>query len=388
MGKSLEEIPKELQHKAEQAKSPKRVQLIYAFNGVGKTRLSQAFKEEINSGIDDPDKEKVLYYNAFTEDLFYWDNHVPKLCIQPNSFTSWIIEDQGGDANIVKHFSRYTKKHLTAKFEGIDEGIDCVRFSYAAGNAETITDIKISKGEESCFIWSVFYHLLDLIIENRNTGDSKSKKFGHYEYIFIDDPVSSLDENHLINLAIDIAELIKRDYSKLKFIITTHNPLFYNVLWNELNSSAKGTAEDKYKPKNCRRLRLDKLDDDSYQIDDQTDDSPFSHHIILLQEIDKAIESGELYKYHFAFLRQILEKMSTFLGHNDWKVLLPPEEELYYNRILNLSSHSKVSSEEVPNLSNEEKKLLSYLVEHIHTEYKFRRATITHPNPAPEDEPN
>ena len=185
MGKSLEEIAKELQDKAEQAKSPKRVQLIYAFNGVGKTRLSQAFKEEINSGIDDPDEEKVIYYNAFTEDLFYWDNHVPKLRIQPNSFTSWIIRDQGGDANIVNHFSRYTKKYLTAKFEGLDS----VRFSYAAGNAETITDIKISKGEESCFIWSVFYHLLSQIIEERNKGDKEPIEFGHYEYIFIDDPV-------------------------------------------------------------------------------------------------------------------------------------------------------------------------------------------------------
>jgi anticodon nuclease len=380
MGNSLIDIVQELRTVAEQSSKPKRVQLIYAFNGVGKTRLSQAFKDNINSGIDNPDEEKVIYYNAFTEDLFYWDNRVSKLRIQPNRFTRWIIEDHGGDVNIVTHFSRYTNKYLTAKFEGLDS----VQFSYAAGNAETISDMKISKGEESCFIWSVFYHLLDLIIENRNVGDSESKEFGHYEYIFIDDPVSSLDENHLINLAIDIAELIKRDTSKLKFIITTHNPLFYNVLWNELGSSAK----DKYKPRNCRRLRLDKLDDGSYQLHDQADDSPFSHHITLLQEIDKAIESGKLYKYHFAFLRQILEKMSTFLGHNDWKVLLPPGKELYYNRILNLSSHSKVSSEEVPDLSPQEKKLLSYLVDHIHNVYRLRRDVTTPPNSASEDEAN
>ena len=380
MGKSLIDIVQELRTEAEQSSKPKRVQLIYAFNGVGKTRLSQAFKDNINSGIDNPDEEKVIYYNAFTEDLFYWDNHVSKLRIQPNRFTSWIIKDHGGDVNIVTHFSRYINKYLTAKFEGLDS----VQFSYAAGNAETITAIKISKGEESCFIWSVFYHLLGLIIEDRNTDDRESEMFGRYEYIFIDDPVSSLDENHLISLAIDIAELIKRDTSMLKFIITTHNPLFYNVLWNELNSSAK----DKYKPRNCRRLRLDKLDDGSYQLYDQADDSPFSHHITLLQEINKAIEAGTLYKYHFAFLRQILEKMSTFLGYNDWKALLPPGEELYYNRILNLSSHSKVSSEEVPTLSPEEKKLLSYLVDHIHNVYRLRRDAITPPNSASEDEAN
>jgi chromosomal replication initiation ATPase DnaA len=38
MGKTLTEIAQELKN------SPKKVQLIYAFNGVGKTRLSRAFK--------------------------------------------------------------------------------------------------------------------------------------------------------------------------------------------------------------------------------------------------------------------------------------------------------------------------------------------------------
>ena len=41
MGKSLKEISQELRNNA------KKVQLIYAFNGVGKTLLSRAFKELI-----------------------------------------------------------------------------------------------------------------------------------------------------------------------------------------------------------------------------------------------------------------------------------------------------------------------------------------------------
>ena len=56
----------------------KKVQLIYAFNGTGKTRLSRAFKELIeseNAEVEEVDtKPKILYYNAFTEDLFYWNN--------------------------------------------------------------------------------------------------------------------------------------------------------------------------------------------------------------------------------------------------------------------------------------------------------------------------
>src|SRR5688500_5310539 len=48
----------------------KQVVLLYAYNGTGKTRLSTAFKDLGKQG-DAPD---TLYFNAFTEDLFYWDN--------------------------------------------------------------------------------------------------------------------------------------------------------------------------------------------------------------------------------------------------------------------------------------------------------------------------
>lgn len=55
------------------------MQLIYAFNGTGKTRLSREFKRLIapkNTETEELEdaKAKILYYNAFTEDLFYWDN--------------------------------------------------------------------------------------------------------------------------------------------------------------------------------------------------------------------------------------------------------------------------------------------------------------------------
>ena len=77
--------------------------MIYAFNGTGKTRLSREFKQLIapkneadEAGDDEPElsRDKILYYNAFTEDLFYLDNDLeqdaePKLKIQPNSFTDW-----------------------------------------------------------------------------------------------------------------------------------------------------------------------------------------------------------------------------------------------------------------------------------------------------------
>lgn len=86
MGKSLNEIAQEIKN------SNKKVQLIYAFNGTGKTRLSREFKElvEPKSDIETENtglaSKKIICYNAFTEDLFYWDNDLvndiePKLII-------------------------------------------------------------------------------------------------------------------------------------------------------------------------------------------------------------------------------------------------------------------------------------------------------------------
>ena len=111
------------------------------------------------------------------------------------------------------------------------------------------------------------------------------------KYVFIDDPVSSLDENHLIELAVDIAKLIKLSKSELKFVITTHSPLFYNVLWNELNNKVTetqpdGTNKRTYNPdKEFKKYRFDKKADGLFQIEEQSSDSPFSYHLFLLSEI-------------------------------------------------------------------------------------------------------
>ena len=177
MGRKLNEIAQELKN------NTSKVQLIYAFNGTGKTRLSNKFKNLIYSINDDEigdvelENRKILYYNAFTEDLFYWDNDIlngvePKLKIHHNNFTKWIFEDQGQDRNIVTTFQHYTDKKLTPHFNAeytstkdIEGNFTVpafseVMFSYERGNDENLRNIKISKGEESCFIWSIFYSLL------------------------------------------------------------------------------------------------------------------------------------------------------------------------------------------------------------------------------------
>lgn len=386
MGQSLGEIAQTLKD------TDKKVQLIYAFNGTGKTRLSRDFRllvapkdvheEEGNTGI------KILYYNAFTEDLFYWDNDLDadvnrKLLIRPNGFTNMVLDflkDQGLDGNIISNFQHYTSDKLTPRFNEeytikdennrdiIVKAYSEITFSIEGGNQENIDNIKISKAEESNLIWCVFYSLLEQVVELLNIpepGNRSTEKFNDLKYVFIDDPVSSLDDNHLIELAVNVAQLIKSSQSDLKFIITTHNPLFYNVLFNEFNRVRK-----------TKKWRFEKLNDGTFNLEEQVKDSPFSYHLFLLSELEKASKSGNIQKYHFNFLRNVLEKTSTFLGYEEWKNLLPNEaegsREGYYNRIINLSSHSKFSGEEISVLTNQEKDVLKHLVKEITRLYKFK----------------
>lgn len=367
MGQSLIEIAQTLKD------ADKKVQLIYAFNGSGKTRLSRGFKEliapkELDAEQQEESGIKILYYNAFTEDLFYWDNDLDadsdrKLKIQPNSFTNWVLREQGQDRNIIDNFQQLTNDKLTPQFS---EDLTEVRFSFERGNESNSEFVKISKGEESCFIWSVFFSLMEQVVSVLNIAEQENRETDQYnslDYIFIDDPVSSLDDSHLIELAVNIAELIKSSTSELKFIITTHNPLFYNVLFNEFN-----------RVKSTKKMRLEKLNDGSFSIGELASDSPFSYHLFLLSELEKAIQPpSDIKKFHFNFLRNILEKTSTFLGYNKWEDLLPQESrEAYYKRIINLSSHSKHNGDEISIVEENDKRVLSFLVGEIKRMYGFK----------------
>lgn len=367
MAQSLIEIAQTLKD------ADKKVQLIYAFNGSGKTRLSREFKEliapkELEAEQQEESGIKILYYNAFTEDLFYWDNDLDadsdrKLKIQPNSFTNWVLREQGQDRNIVENFQLLTNDKLTPQF---NEEFTEVRFSFERGNENDTEFVKISKGEESCFIWSVFFSLMEQVVSVLNIAEKENRETDQYDnldYIFIDDPVSSLDDTHLIELAVNIAELIKSSTSELKFIITTHNPLFYNVLFNEFN-----------RVKSTKKMRLEKINDGTFSIGELASDSPFSYHLFLLSELEKAIQPpSDIKKFHFNFLRNILEKTSTFLGYNKWEDLLPQESrESYYKRIINLSSHSKHNGDEISIVDENDKRVLGFLVGEIKRMYGFK----------------
>jgi len=360
--------------------------LIYAFNGVGKTRLSREFKKLIalkndndnDEGGDETEKTelsrtKILYYNAFTEDLFYWDNDLeqdaePKLKIQPNSFTDWVLKDQGQDQNVIANFQQYANDKLTPRFNPEytvkgenDQDIKVkafseVTFSQERGGDETSENIKISKGEESNFIWSIFYTLLDQVISVLNVpelDDRETNDFDQLEYVFIDDPVSSLDENHLIQLAVNLGQMIKASESNLKFIISTHNPLFYNVLYNEINAKTG--------------YILSRFDNGTFELEAKQGDSnkSFSYHLHIKKLIEQAIEENSVQRYHFALLRNLYEKTANFLGYQRWSELLPGDQKAYANRVMNFYPHNTLTNEEIAEPTAPEKEMVNFLLNNL-----------------------
>lgn len=378
MGKSLTEIAQQLKD------SDKKVQLIYAFNGMGKTRLSREFKDLIspNNGDDEDTADSgqselaqktILYYSVFTEDLFYWDNDLDNdeqrmLKIHPNAFTKWVFEEQGQDQNVIANFQHYTNDKLTPRFnaeytatdrddnEVLIKAFSEVTFTHERGGNEISENIKISKGEESNFIWSIFYTLLDQVINVLNVpepADRETDQFDQLKYVFIDDPVSSLDENHLIQLAVNLGQMIKVRESNLKFIISTHNPLFYNVLYNEVNANTG--------------YILSRFENGTFELEAKQGDSnkSFSYHLHIKKLIEQAIEENSVQRYHFALLRNLYEKTANFLGYQRWSELLPGDQKAYANRIMNFYPHNTLTNEEIAEPTAPEKEMVNLLLDNL-----------------------
>ena len=64
MSKKLSELSQDLMQ------DEGKVHLIYAFNGTGKTRLSNEFNKLVQSSTSIDENRKIIYYNSYTEDIF------------------------------------------------------------------------------------------------------------------------------------------------------------------------------------------------------------------------------------------------------------------------------------------------------------------------------
>ena len=344
--------------------SNKKVTLLYAFNATGKTRLSMEFKNLVNEYKDDEVIKHVVYYNAFTEDLFSWDNDLEndserKLKINKDSSFINIIERQGKENEIAERFKEFTSSKIEPN---INTSTGEIIFNLPTGDGEAVENIKISKGEESIFIWTVFFVLMETIIAELNideVSDRSTDEFDAIQYIFIDDPISSLDDNHAIDVALELRHLISGSKNEnLHFIISTHHSLFYNVLHTEMAKAKK--------------FWLSKNEDKYSIVELANNETPFGYHLLLKDEIKRAIDNNTIKRYHFNLMRNMLEKTTHFLGYSSWKNLINEDDKDSYIKRINLYSHSNHSALEVKELEQHEKEFLKRIYEKFILDYKWK----------------
>ena len=346
---TIEEVANKIKGDLLSQNDKKSIALLYAFNSTGKTRLSIEF-DSLNDGQE---QIKTLSYNAFLEDLFVWDNENYVLNFSPYHWVINLVKNQGLENSIADNFKNLINSKIEPEFD-FENGT--IIFKLASGNEEDDEqNVKISKAEESLLIWSVFYSVLELVIDELNTeeGNRSADLFNDLQFIVIDDPVSSIDDERLISLAVKLFDLLKRSENKdVNFLITTHHALFFNVLFNSIRRLPSREAK-KY-------FYLFSRTDNLLTLEVQKSDTPFAYHLLLKNKIKEAIEKDTIERYHFNFFRTLLEKTANFLGYDDWgKCILNGEVRSEVVKIINLYSHGRYSELESKKVSQQEKDLLA-----------------------------
>ncbi|MGM5630910.1 AAA family ATPase [Apibacter raozihei] len=323
--------------------------LLYAYNGTGKTRLSMQFKDISKKRKKNPISD-TLYYNAYTEDLFHWNNDLE------NDIQRHLIINK--ESRFFKGFKELALEEkifsFLERYADFDFRIDYENWTITFNKGEQ-ANIKVSRGEENIFIWCIFLAITELVIDDDGNGP-----YNWVKYIYIDDPISSLDDNNAIGVASDLAKLLKKGKDKVKVVISSHHSLFYNVMYNELK---------KIKHKSHF---LHKNGVDGYVLM-STNETPFFHHVALLSELKRASENNMVNTYHFNMLRSILEKTSTFFGYDDFSDCISGvEDEVLFSRALNLLSHGKYSIYQPVIMNEDNKELFDKILTAFLDKYEFQ----------------
>lgn len=338
----------------------KKKVLIFAHNGTGKTRLSMTFKDLGKNS--EKDIRDTLYYNAFTEDLFYWDNdlsHDKKRVLKFNTGSHFF--DGLKDLEIENRI-----RPILNGYADFDFNIDYTkgeivfnRQEIINGTNQRVDNIKISRGEENIFIWCFFLTVAQLAIDGQEA-------YSWVKNIYIDDPISSLDDNNAIAVACHLGQILGQK-TEIKAVVSTHHGLFFNAIHNIFNN-------------NVPKLYLYRDKDlNKYQLKDIRD-TPFFHHIVLYAELKKATESNRLYAYHFNMLRNLLEKTAAFHGYDKFSDCIQKWENdpdnIIYNRVINIMSHGNYSLFDSKELSEDNKGYIKKIFADLRSSYKFNDKVI------------
>jgi hypothetical protein len=340
-----------------------KIILAYAFNTTGKTRLCVAYKDATKQ---EDGMHTGVYYNAFSEDLFVWDNDEQndgadlRLTIRLSSlsrFHASLTED-----NVRDKLKAYKPKfgfEFRLYKDDPSRGIESISFFIPNQNPDVgQPPIKISRGEERIFVWCFFLALFEV----EGWADEQSTHF------FIDDPVSSLDDHHIFITAETLFELIEKYYRKRKIIITTHHIGLYSILSGWLR---KGDQRQKYE----KLIKVCILSGKSDELLLETDkDDVQLYHLRLLQILERARKTDDLRAHHFALLRQVLENVASFLGKGQFGYVLDQigmENPNDTADIINVLSHKKVYYYESDRLVPDRLKIFEAVLTKLQQKYNF-----------------
>lgn len=333
----------------------KKAVLLYAYNGIGKTRLSMAFKD---IGKHD-DARDTLYFNAFTEDLFHWDNDLDgdrdrQLTLNAASRFFAGLAEMEMDNRIRPLLRRYTDLDFR-----IDTDDWVVRFSRGQGD-HINENIKVSRGEENIFVWCFFLSVVQLAM------DPEIEAYRWVKYVYIDDPISSLDEHNAISVGNHLAQFLNGPGNPLKVVISSHHPLFFSVMHNELDARKSKKVSAYF----LARSRTEGAYSLKY-----TGATPFFHHVAVLTDLYKADQDGELYTYHFNMLRSVLEKAASFHGFSNFSACIargPDDPDgILYARLINIMSHGNYSLFEPQAMLEENKAYFRKILHDFLDRYRF-----------------
>ena len=336
----------------------KKCQLIFAPNGTGKTRLSMAFKD---LGKQDNSRD-TLYFNAFTEDLFFWDNDLDNdtdRVLVLNDYSHFFdgIEKLEMETRIRPFVQKYVdfdfritkEKH---RKEADKEEIERWEVSFFLPENPD-ENIKVSRGEEHIFIWCFFLAILQLSLDKED-----GSPYEWVEYVYIDDPISSLDDNYAVSVAHNLATLFRSYNGPIRFIVSTHHGLFFNVLCNELQRAP--------------RYLLSKNTFDKYYFIELEGDTASLYHVAMLKVLKDTLDNNEpLYPYHFNILRNIMEKTANFHGLAGFKKCIELEDAEFYERLIPVLNHGGYSVFEPKEMLPENKANFEMVLKKLLDTYPF-----------------
>ncbi|WP_395777582.1 AAA family ATPase [Aquidulcibacter sp.] len=348
-----------------------QIVLLFAYNRTGKTRLSMEFKNigKRKSKKNPAPVPDTLYFNAFTEDLFVWDNDldgdsVRHLDLNSDSNFFKALKELALDETIDGYLKRY------ADFD-FDIDYTAWKVSFRKGDQD---NIKISRGEQNIFIWCLFMAVCERMLDGHVSYQA-------HKYIYIDDPISSLDDNNAISVACDLAKLLRKAVNRkdgtgvaapIKVIFSSHHALFFNVMCNEIGRAVEDEPRVAHK-----RYFLHRPANDGVYTLQSTEDTPFFHHVATLAELQRAADpvTGMLYTFHFNALRSIMEKTASFFGHSSMafclKALNNDEDRALFNRALNLLSHGAYAIHEPTEMGEDNKALFRRILSDFIARFEF-----------------